>query len=110
MKNIKYTTTNKCKSKVFLTNFSILLKCSKEKQKTKKFPVWDLWASERYWEENRAKTRESWELGKWWEKKDLRDMKSFFDKTALSLDIVNLLLNMHYGFFIAWTLIDSFSG
>lgn len=29
MKNIKYTTTNKCKSKVFLTNFSILLKCYK---------------------------------------------------------------------------------
>lgn len=32
MKNIKYTTTNKCKSKVFLTNFSILLKCEKEKK------------------------------------------------------------------------------
>lgn len=32
MKNIKYTTTNKCKSKVFFTNFSILLKCEKEKK------------------------------------------------------------------------------
>lgn len=36
MENIKYTTTNKCKSKVFLTNFSILLNWHEGKKK--KFP------------------------------------------------------------------------
>lgn len=33
MENIKYTTTNKCKSKVFLTNFSILLNWHEGKKK-----------------------------------------------------------------------------
>lgn len=64
----------------------------------------------------REKTVQKWEKIESWEiweidgRKDLRDMKSFFDKTALlwSLDIVKKPFTAQYAlwFFMVWTLME----